>query len=182
MSPAHGTCGHSKYVSHIRGRLSFPLGAGCPGPILAATVPPEDFFMGSSRTSRPAGTMVPKLRGPASIRSLGMQMVVETEMGHAAFQVRPRSLEGGIAMYLSVAHTSVERACLWVLQASGQHLSMLGHALSKTSLLGREWQSQGRCSPFALPADTQPEAHRRPCGLCMCEKASEPTQDRPTQG
>lgn len=57
--------------------------------------------MDSSRTSRPAATMVPKLRGPASVRSLGMQMVVETEMGHAAFQVRPRSLEYDIAMYFS---------------------------------------------------------------------------------
>lgn len=119
--------------------------------------------MGSSRTFRPAGTMVPKLRGPASIRSLGMQMVVETEMGHAAFPVRPRSLEDGIAMYLPVAHTSVERACLWVLWASGQHLSMLGHAPGKTSLLGREQPSQGSCSPFACLLTPQPEVHRRPC-------------------
>lgn len=65
--------------------------------------------MGSSRTSRLAKTMLPKLRGPASIRSLGMQMVLEIEMGHAAFQVRPRSLKDGIAMYIFVAHTSIER-------------------------------------------------------------------------
>lgn len=61
-------------VGYVRGRLSLSLGLGCPGPTLASTIPQEDSSVDSCKTSRLVGRKVLKLRGSASMRSLGMQM------------------------------------------------------------------------------------------------------------